>query len=247
MQKLCALAILLMLSESACTENKFAGGAAAGPTTSATSNEGTPGSQDGSKDPANPSSSTGNSTSPNGQEEPDLNGDGKPDSSNNGNGTGNNGTGQPGSSNGGDPNQCVDGDTIKFTFEGPIKACYDQGRVWNFDRNECVQMRQSSFACEWSNVLGALDKLGLSNSTVTAASNDPESKLVGCGESADKNRIVVQWVKIPEGKVVNCKNPELTGAVITGCFTFYPDNNIPPPPANQAERDKQVYDCMSQL
>jgi hypothetical protein len=244
MEKLLSVCVLLLLA--ACTENKFSGSAASGPTTpSATANI----------DPAHSAANSNDPTSPsNGSEDPASSSNETEEPTIPSNGTGNSASPANGPedptipSNSSDkPNQCVDGDTIKFTFEGPIKDCYDAGRVWNFDRSECVQMRQASFPCEWSNVIDAMAKIGISNSSVVAASQSPESKLVGCGESADRNRIVVQWVNVPEGKVVDCKNPELTGSVITGCFTFYPDNTIPPPPANQAERDKQVYACMSQL
>lgn len=242
MKKLLVLSVLVSLA--ACTKNKFSSGSGIGTTVSA--------SADG--DPADPSGKPGNN--PNGkpgtnsdakpgsdaeEEEPDLSNGGEEDPENPSTG------GEDPSTGGEVPNECVEGGTIKFQFEGPIKACYDSGRVWNFDTSECLQMRQSTFACEWPNVIDAMAKLGISNSSVTAASASPEAKLVGCGESADKNRIVVQWVNIPEGKIIDCKNPELTGSVITGCFTFYPDNNIPPPPASAAERDKQVYACMSQL
>lgn len=150
--------------------------------------------------------------------------------------------GPPGAGN------CVDGDQLKLEWSGPIKECLiDQGKTYNFELKQCTEMRQAKFTCNWENVTKALEELGLLTNTLKTDSQNG-AKLVSCGQSEDGNRIVVQWVKPPEGGAIDCSKANGGSLTTTGCYTYYgPGETQPPEPANEEERKKQVYGCMNQL
>lgn len=142
---------------------------------------------------------------------------------------------------------CVDGDKINFNWNGEAKTCIiDQGKTYNFDSKQCAEMRKAEFDCDWENIKTAMSKLGLSSSAIE---NDSAAgaKLVSCGQSKDGNRIVAQWLKLPEGKTVDCKADKTPGNITTGCYTLYVDDDPPAKPDTIEEERKQVFDCMNTL
>lgn len=140
---------------------------------------------------------------------------------------------------------CPENSIIQNSFPPDVAACYESGRVWNFGSNSCVQMRAAEFECKWENVKSELAKIGLKSGDVDAASLSDVNRLVGCGQSTDKMRIVVQWVTLPK---VDAKCSEIKPSnVVTGCFTNYGTKTPPAPPVDQAERDKRNYECMDTL
>lgn len=141
-------------------------------------------------------------------------------------------------------NEGCDGEKIPpNAFPKEISECYTSGRVWNFASNQCVQMRAAEFECKWPNVVAELEKIGLKNAAVEKAAQDPSMRLVGCGQSQNKMRIVVQWLKV-EGEAKECSQIVNKG-VTTGCFTNYGAEAPPPPPKTPEEQDKRTYECMN--
>lgn len=143
----------------------------------------------------------------------------------------------------GDNTGCAPENIVKSAFPTEVAQCYESGRVWNFGSSQCVQMRAAEFECNWENVSSELKKIGLHSSAVDEAGANPLARLVGCGQSQDKMRIVVQWITLPRADA-SCGEVKGSGAV-TGCFTNYGSTTPPAPPANQAEQDKRTYECMN--
>lgn len=139
---------------------------------------------------------------------------------------------------------CVDGDRVIFAFSGAVKECIDSGRTWHFETKTCVAMPKATFACDWETLQGKLTELNLLTETLK---NDAAAgaKLVSCGQSADGNRVAVQWLKPVSG--VSCEKLQEGFGVTTGCYTHYVDRNPPPPAANDAERRARVSECLKSL
>jgi hypothetical protein len=158
------------------------------------------------------------------------------------------------STDGGPPTTCSGG-AVSVDWTGDAKTCIiDEHQTYNFDTNQCTQMRQAQFPCTWDNILAALDKLGL------LVKNDPSNpnhiynqyqagaKLVSCGESQDGNRIVAQYITISDGALsANCQETQGQHHVTTGCYTYYPNGNAPPLSTDPTIFRQQVYECMNQL
>jgi hypothetical protein len=139
---------------------------------------------------------------------------------------------------------CVDGDRIIFAFSGAVKECIDSGRTWHFETKTCVAMPQAAFTCDWETLQGKLSELNLLTETLKkdAAAG---AKLVSCGQSADGNRVAVQWLRPVSG--VSCEKLQEGFGVTTGCYTHYVDRDPPPPAANDAERRARVSECLKSL
>ncbi len=139
---------------------------------------------------------------------------------------------------------CEKANVLKDGFPAEISSCYESGRVWNFDSKECVVMKAAKFSCDWTHVISELGKIGLESPDINKASTKDTSILIGCGQSEDNSRIVVQWINVPEGN--GCKNVQ-PGLTITGCFTNYGTRVPPPVPTSKEERDSRTYACMNEL
>jgi len=139
---------------------------------------------------------------------------------------------------------CDKANVLKDAFPEEISSCYESGRVFNFDSNECVQMKSAKFTCDFNTVISELRKIGLASPDVEAAATKATSILIGCGQSEDSQRIVVQWINVPEGN--GCKNIT-PGLTVTGCFTNFGTKTPPPPPTSKEERDSRTYACMNEL
>jgi len=150
--------------------------------------------------------------------------------------------------NGPNGGACVSGDKINFNWQGDVKSCIvDQHKSYNFDAKTCMPIRQAQFTCDWANVRNELQKRRLLTD-VLESDFENGAKLVSCGQSADSNRIVVQWVKPAPKTQVDCNNISSGGQIMTGCYTLWDDPKLePPPPANDAEKRQQVFGCMNQL
>lgn len=144
---------------------------------------------------------------------------------------------------------CSQGDKLDIPWSGAVKECLiDQGRTYNFEQKKCTEMKQATFSCSWDTVIKQLDDRGLLSSVLESDSKSG-AKLVTCGQSTDGNRIVVQWVSLPEsGEPIDCKRASTGASITTGCYTLYKQGESRPPEATtDEERAQQVYDCMNQL
>lgn len=141
---------------------------------------------------------------------------------------------------------CVKGDKVEFQWTGPIKECFDQGKTWDFDSKTCVAIRKAEFTCDWNTVTAELTKADLLTPVLKDAPGTG-AKLISCGQSQDKKRIVVQWVKEPKSGTVDCKNVSSLGGVTTGCYTDYTPELPPPLPTDPEEKKRQVYGCLNKL
>lgn len=141
---------------------------------------------------------------------------------------------------------CVKGDKVDFQWTGPIKECFDQSKTWDFDSGTCVAIRKAEFTCDWATVTAELSRAELLTPTLRDAPGTG-AKLVSCGQSQDKKRTVVQWVKEPKSGRVDCKNVSSLGGVTTGCYTDYSPEAPPPVPTDPEEKKRQVYGCLNKL
>ena len=141
---------------------------------------------------------------------------------------------------------CVGGDKLNLIWVGAAKECIvDRGLTYNFDSGVCLSIRQTTWACNWATVQSEMGKLGLSSSVLNASAARGD-KLVSCGQAdnTERNRIVVQWVQLP-AVGFTCESLTTTPPhITTGCYTRYNNGLLPPPPANEAEKAKQVYACL---
>lgn len=152
---------------------------------------------------------------------------------------GNDATGTPGTAG-----DCVNGDTIKPRYDGPIQKCIDEGKMWNFDSNQCTNMRKASFDCNFETFFQKLNDLGIEPSEKLRngqAGNPSKALIVGCGESAKKDTILIQWFFVPQGTVTGCEFSQLPGKIITGCY----GEDSGPATASPEEQKKIVLDCMN--
>lgn len=157
--------------------------------------------------------------------------------------------GSPDKAGGENPNSdlaaCVEGDKAVIPWTGEVKDCFDQGKTYHFDRKICAEIRKASFACNWANVQEKLQEKGILTDVLK---NDAAkgAKLISCGQSADSNRIVVQWVKVEALSSVKCNSLQESPYITTGCYTYYL-GTPPPPAANEEERRKSVFACLDTL
>lgn len=141
---------------------------------------------------------------------------------------------------------CTEGDKIVVPWTGPAKDCIDQGKTYLFDTKTCADIRKATFSCDWATLQEKLREKALLSETLKneAASG---AKLISCGQSADGDRIAVQWVKLTANPTLSCAKVQQGGGITTGCYTHYPDGNVPPPAANVEERRQRVFACLKQL
>lgn len=139
---------------------------------------------------------------------------------------------------------CVEGDRAIVSWAGPIKECMDSGRTWHFETKSCVDMPKAIFICDWDTIQDKLKELNLLSDTLKADAASG-AKLVSCSQSADGNRIAVQWLKPVGG--VSCQNLQEGLGVTTGCYTHYVDRQSPPPATTEAEKRQRVNECLQNL
>ncbi len=99
-----------------------------------------------------------------------------------------------------------EGDFFEYNFPDNIKACHDQGKVWNFYSKTCSNLpKETSFECTWTGVNNALVTLGV-NPAANANIINKNGKLVGCGEKTDKKTVVFQYFVPPTTDIdeINC-------------------------------------------
>lgn len=144
--------------------------------------------------------------------------------------------------------KCVEGDKVNFAWSGAVKECLvDQGKTYNFETDTCTDMRQATFPCDWESLTAAMEDMGLSPTEKLQNDREEGAKLVTCGQSKDKKRIVVQWIRPPEGGFQCNDSQGSLPNITTGCYTVYGDGDRPPPPTSAEERAQQVYACMNSL
>lgn len=139
---------------------------------------------------------------------------------------------------------CIDGDRVIFAFSGAVKECIDSGRTWHFETKTCVAMPKAAFACDWETLQGKLTELNLLTETLKKDSA-AGAKLISCGQSADGNRVAVQWIKPVSG--VSCEKLQEGFGVTTGCYTHYVDRAPPAPATTDEERRARVSECLKSL
>lgn len=146
-------------------------------------------------------------------------------------------------------NECENGSKVNAAYSGPVKECIDQGKLWNFDRKECgTAMKQASFACNFETFFQRLSALGLSPSSllqqgaqgINGDGKPQKALLLGCGESDDKNTILIQWFFVPDGKT-GCDYESTGGMIITGCY----GENSGPASVSDEEKKNIVANCLN--
>jgi hypothetical protein len=142
--------------------------------------------------------------------------------------------------------ECVEGDFINYKYDGPIQKCIDEGKIWNFDVDQCTNMRKAEFDCTFDGFFARLGEIGLQPTALLQegkAGQPRKALIMGCGESQDKETVLIQWFFVPEGGSVGCNFDKSRGLIITGCY----GKDSGPADASPEEKKKIVLACMNGL
>ena len=113
---------------------------------------------------------------------------------------------------------CPDGDSVKLHIPDPLKACWDESRLYNFEARQCTAMRKASFDCNFDAFFQKLRELGLEPSNrlkETQSGTRGKAIILGCGESATRDTVLIQFIISPQIPLEHCVSP---GVVFTGCY-----------------------------
>lgn len=116
---------------------------------------------------------------------------------------------------------CPDGDSAKLQIPDSIKDCMDAGRIWHFESQQCTAMRKASFDCNFDTFTQKLRDIGITpGSRLEQAKRGISGKvikIVGCGESASRDTLLMQWIIAPLEPSSNCvSSPRFI--IYTGCY-----------------------------
>lgn len=142
--------------------------------------------------------------------------------------------------------ECIEGDFINYKYDGPIQKCIDEGKMWNFDVDQCTNMRKAEFDCTFDTFIARLGEIGLQPTSLLQegkAGKPRKALIMGCGESADKETVLIQWFFVPEGGSVGCNFDKSRGLIITGCY----GKDSGSADASPEEKTKIVLACMNGL
>lgn len=137
------------------------------------------------------------------------------------------------------------GDKVNIRWEGKAKECIvGEGRPFDFRTGECSVMKAPSYECTWQNLSNELASQEFAAESQLQISQKDGGRLIACGVSADGLITIFQWFKPPESQGQGCSLDQSQIQVKTECFEI---NLGPDPiqiPANEAERDQKVYECL---
>jgi hypothetical protein len=125
--------------------------------------------------------------------------------------------------------ECVEGDPIEIKWPVQIQACLDQGKLFNFDTKQCAGVTKAQYDCNFPGVLDAIVRVGLNepNKLVAASqSANPKGYMVGCGQSADQQTVIAQWIMVPAVKT--CTFEPAQAGVTTACYRNFGYEAVPP-------------------
>ncbi len=156
-------------------------------------------------------------------------------------------TGSGGPGNGGAV-QCDASGNKSVTWTGAAKDCIEgQKKMFNFGTGECMTMAQAKFDCTWEKATAELQAKDLLSDKLRAGSTDG-SILVSCGQSADGNKIVVQWIKKTEGTALPGCGASLSDQYITtGCYQQFAAGQALPDVSTPEKEKEYVYGCLNTL
>lgn len=141
------------------------------------------------------------------------------------------------------PSDCKD-QVVVSGAQKEIQACYDQKRIWHFERSLCLEPVAASFECNFDSLLAALEsQLGSKDGSVYKAlseGRDNGVKLIACGEKNDGNTIIAQWVKVEE-QAGNCSTNFSKNYPTTACTK----RNAASPTTPEEVR-QFVYQCLDE-
>lgn len=141
------------------------------------------------------------------------------------------------------PGGCVSGDQVTFIFPPAIQECINRGMLYLFTNNTCSNMRKADFPCSFDDLKANLIAMNFGGSRIIGQIDDAKArnaKLLGCGQSADKQRIVGQWF-FPGKETVNCSFQSEQPLTHTVCLI---QNDQTPEPTTPEAMNAAVADCM---
>lgn len=140
--------------------------------------------------------------------------------------------------------ECINGGNTKLPFPPQIQACIDQGKMWNFEAQECTKMRKASFECNFESFFAKMRELGMEPSAkllAGQAGNPTKAVIIGCGESEKADTILIQWFFLPQGSTDGCNVTQIPGKISTGCY----GEDSGPAGASEEEQKRIVLACMN--
>jgi hypothetical protein len=116
----------------------------------------------------------------------------------------------------------IAGDRISWSWPKEIQDCFDAKRIWDFTRNTCTAMPQStSFACTFDGIDAAVEGI---NANFTPNWDKKRVKLIACGER-DKptaglilHTVAWQYILLPEEAKDGACNFDFGAGIAVGCF-----------------------------
>lgn len=137
------------------------------------------------------------------------------------------------------------GDKVNIRWEGKAKECIvGQGRPFDFRTGECSVMKAPSYECTWQNLSNELASQEFAAESQLQTSQKDGGRLIACGVSLDGLITIFQWFKPPESQGQDCSLDQSQIQVKTECFEIDLGPEPIKIPANEAERDQKVYECL---
>jgi hypothetical protein len=148
----------------------------------------------------------------------------------------------PAPAEGGADTSCAPSE-VEIAFEGEIQSCFDDNRIWDFNRSLCTEVPASSFSCDFDALALAINDAGMAT-PAKIIEGKGKAKLIACGEKNDGKTIIAQWVYPPVGD--RCSYDLQDGLPVTGCYRILPTGSAPLDPSNKEAVAKFVYDCIDE-
>jgi hypothetical protein len=144
-----------------------------------------------------------------------------------------------------DPSSARCGDKVNIRWEGKAKECIvGQGRPFDFRTGECSVMKAPSYECTWQNLSNELVNQGFPAESQFQTSQKEGGRLIACGVSPDGLITIFQWFNPPASQGQDCSLDQSQIQVKTECFEIDLGPDPIQIPANEAERDQKVYECL---
>jgi hypothetical protein len=137
---------------------------------------------------------------------------------------------------------CVKNGVVQLKYPALIKSCIEEGKIYNFDTEQCSPMTKATFACDFPNLIQEIETLGLNPAGMEKGQTE-DGLLVGCGQSSDGKTIVGQWWADPT-EDNNCEFIPGQTSITTGCYQIV-SGDAGPQPVTQEEIAAKVLKCIN--
>ncbi|MFW7379058.1 MAG: hypothetical protein ACOH5I_09655 [Oligoflexus sp.] len=141
------------------------------------------------------------------------------------------------------PDDCVDGDQINLKFPEEIQSCMDNGRLYSFSTNVCLEVIQASFDCNFDAMAEQVVAIGVNAETISQAKQEG-AFLVACGEKNKGKTIVGQWY-YPPSSGDRCQDENPSSRIVTACYKLFDTLNTPPLETEE-QRRQALQACLNE-